>query len=82
MDGSRSAKPGMAKADHVHSQGGSRACLTSRVSHTACRSAWARLIGKVYEVDPPILRHPKGGAFRCLLTIDRPPPGLDPITLN
>jgi hypothetical protein len=52
------------------------------VSHTACRSAWAGLIGKVYEVDPPILRHPKGGAFRCLLTIDRPPPGLDPITLN
>ena len=23
------------------------------VPHAACRSAWARLIAKVYEVDPP-----------------------------
>jgi hypothetical protein len=67
------------------------------VSHAACRSAWARLIAKVYEIDP--LLCPRCGSemrpiavitdpaevrtiLRHLLKIGRAPPGLDPSTLN
>ena len=67
------------------------------VSHAACRSAWARLIAKVYEIDP--LLCPRCGSamrliavitdpaevrtiLRHLLKIGRAPPGLDPSALN
>jgi len=67
------------------------------VSHAACRSAWARLIAKVYEIDP--LLCPRCGSemrliavitnsqevgkiLRHLLKIGRSPPGLDASALN
>jgi hypothetical protein len=67
------------------------------VSHAACRSAWARLIAKVYEIDPLVC--PRCGSemrliavitdpaevrtiLRHLVKIGRAPPGLDPSTLN
>ena len=67
------------------------------VSHAACRSAWARLIAKVYEIDPLVC--PRCGSemrliavitdpaevrkiLRHLLKIGRAPPGLDPSALN
>ena len=67
------------------------------MSHAACRSAWARLISKAYEIDP--LLCPRCGSamslialitdpaelrkiLRHLLTIGRAPPGLDPSVLN
>jgi hypothetical protein len=64
------------------------------VPHAACRSAWARLIAKVYEVDPMLC--PRCGSemklitdppevrriLRHLLKIGRAPPGLDPSALN
>ncbi len=63
----------------------------------ARRSAWARLIAKVYEVDPMLC--PRCGSemklialitdppdvrriLRHLLKIGRAPPGLDPSALN
>lgn len=66
------------------------------VPHAACRSAWARLIAKVYEIDP--LLCPRCGSemrliavitdpaevrtiLRHLLKIGRAPPGLDPSAL-
>jgi hypothetical protein len=67
------------------------------VSHAACRSAWARLIAKVYEIDPLVC--PRCGSemkllavitdpaevrtiLRHLLKIGRAPPGLDASALN
>jgi hypothetical protein len=67
------------------------------IPQRACRSAWARLIAKVYEVDPLIC--PRCGSqmkliavitdpsevrriLRHLLKIGRAPPGLDPNSLN
>ena len=67
------------------------------VSHAACRSAWARLIAKVYEIDPLVC--PRCGSemrliavitdpaevrtiLRHLLKTGRAPPGLDPSVLN
>ncbi len=67
------------------------------VSHAACRSAWARRITKVYEIDP--LLCPRCGSemrliavitdpteahtiLRHLLKIGRAPPGLDAGALN
>ena len=67
------------------------------VSHAACRSAWARLIAKVYETDPLVC--PQCGSemrliavitdsaevstiLRHLVKIGRPPPGLDASALN
>ena len=67
------------------------------VSHAACRSAWARLIAKVYETDPllcprcgsemrliAVITDPAevGKILRHLLKIGRAPPGLDPSVLN
>jgi hypothetical protein len=67
------------------------------VSHAASRSAWARLIAKVYEIDPllcpwcgseilliAVITDPAevGTILRHLLKIGRGPPGLDPSTLN
>jgi hypothetical protein len=71
--------------------------FTCTVPEAACRSAWARLIAKIYEVDPLVCR-------RCfskmrvlavitnpaevkkilhhLIKIGCPPPGLDPTALN
>ncbi len=67
------------------------------VSQAACRSAWARLIAKVYAIDP--LLCPRCGSemrliavisdpsevrtiLRHLVKIGRAPPGLDPSALN
>ena len=67
------------------------------MSHVACRSAWAKLIAKVYETDPLVC--PRCGSemrliaiitdpaevikiLRHLLKIDRAPPGLDASALN
>ena len=67
------------------------------VSHAACRSAWARLIAKVYEIDPLVC--PRCGSemrliavitdpaevrtiLRHLVKIGRAPPGLDASALN
>ena len=66
------------------------------VPHAACRSAWARLIAKVYDADP--LLCPRCGSeirlialtdppevrriLRHLVKIGRAPPGLDPSALN
>jgi Putative transposase len=67
------------------------------VRQRACRSAWARLIAKVYELDP--LMCPRCGSemkliavitdpsevhtiLRHLIKIGRAPPGLDPSSLN
>lgn len=69
---------------------------TQTVPQRACRSAWARLIAKVYEVDPLIC--PRCGSemkliavitdpaevrkiLRHLIKTGRPPPGLDPSSL-
>jgi hypothetical protein len=70
---------------------------TQTVPQRACRSAWARLIAKVYEIDPLIC--PRCGSemkfiavitdpsevrtiLRHLIKIGRAPPGLDPSSLN
>jgi hypothetical protein len=70
---------------------------TPTVPQRACRSAWARLITKVYEVDPLVC--PRCGnrmdliavitdppevrkILRHLLKIGRAPPALDPSSLN
>ena len=37
------------------------------VSHAACRSAWARLIAKVYEIDP--LLCPRCGSEMRLIAV-------------
>jgi hypothetical protein len=67
------------------------------VSHAACRSAWAKLIAKVYEIDPLVC--PRCGSemkliavitdpaevrtiLRHLVKIGRSPPGLDAGALN
>ena len=67
------------------------------VSHAACRSAWARLIAKVYEINP--LLCPRCGSemrliavitdpaevrtiLHHLVKIGRSPPGLDASALN
>ncbi len=62
-----------------------------------CRSAWARLIAKVYEVDPlvclscgaamrvlAVITEPQQvlKILRHLVKIGTPPPGLDPASLN
>ena len=69
----------------------------SEVYPSERRSAWARLIAKVYEVDPlscPSCASPMRvlavitdqtevkKILRHLLKIGRPPPGLDPASLN
>jgi hypothetical protein len=71
--------------------------LRQAVPQLACRSAWARLIAKVYEVDPLIC--PRCGSemkliavitdppevrkiLRHLIKIGRAPPGLDSSSLN
>jgi hypothetical protein len=70
---------------------------TQTVPQRACRSAWARLIAKVYEVDPLICAHCGSEMkliavitdppevrkiLRHLLKIGRAPPGLDSSSLN
>ena len=70
---------------------------TLTVPQCACRSAWARLIGKVYEVDPLICPRCRSEMkliavindptqvrtiLRHLIKIGRAPPGLDPSSLN
>jgi len=70
---------------------------TLTVPPRVCRSAWARLIAKVYEVDPlicprcgsemkliAIITNPSevGTILRHLLKIGRAPPGLDPGSLD
>ena len=67
------------------------------MSHVACRSAWAKLIAKVYETDPlvcprcgsemrPIAVITDPAEVRTILShlvkIGRSPPGLDASTLN
>jgi hypothetical protein len=67
------------------------------VPQRACRSAWAKLIAKVYEVDPLICAHcgsemkliavitnpAEARKIPChLLKTDRAPPGLDQSALN
>ena len=67
------------------------------VPESACRSAWARLIAKIYEVDPlvcprccskmrilSVITDPGEvkKILRHLIKIGRPPPGLDPASLN
>ena len=70
---------------------------TQTVPQRACRSAWARLIAKVYEVDPLICRR-CGSKMKLiavitdpsevrtilhhLIKIERAPPELDPSSLN
>jgi hypothetical protein len=66
------------------------------VTHAACHSSWARLLAKVYEIDP--LRCPRCGSemkpiaiitdpsevrkiLRHLLKIGRAPPGLEAASL-
>jgi hypothetical protein len=66
------------------------------VPQCACRSAWARLIAKVYEVDPlicpwcgsqmkliAVITDPAevGKILRHLVKTGRAPPGLDPSLL-
>jgi hypothetical protein len=70
---------------------------TLAVPQRACRSAWAKLIAKVYEVHPlicarcgsemkliAVVTDPAevGKILRHLLKIGRAPPGLDPSSLN
>jgi len=67
------------------------------VPQSSCRSAWARLIAKVYEIDPLICTRCSSKMrilavitdpgevkkiLRHLVKMGRPPPGLDPSTLN
>ena len=67
------------------------------VPESCCRSAWARLIAKIYEIDPFICPRCSSKMrvlavitdpgevkkiLRHLVKIARPPPGLDPSTLN
>jgi hypothetical protein len=67
------------------------------VPEASCRSAWAKLIAKVYEVDPlvcprcssrmrvlAVITAPAevNKILRHLVKIGRPPPGLDPASLN
>jgi hypothetical protein len=42
------------------------------VPQRACRSAWARLIAKVYEIDPLICRH-CGSEMKLIAVITDPP---------
>jgi hypothetical protein len=73
------------------------AAESTTASHVACLSAWARLIVKVYEIDPLVC--PECGAemrrisiitnpaevrtiLRHLVKIGRSPPGLDASSLN
>lgn len=70
---------------------------TCTLRESASRSAWARLIAKVYEVDPlvcawcgsqmrvlAVITHAAEvkKILRHLIKIGRPPPGLDPSALN
>ena len=70
---------------------------SSKLPESACRSAWARLIAKIYEVDPLVCPRCSSKMrilaviidpaevkkiLRHLVKIGRPPPGLDPSTLN
>jgi hypothetical protein len=70
---------------------------TQTVPQRACRSAWAKLITKVYEVDPlvccrcgsamtviAVITDPPEvrKILRHLVRIGRAPPGLDPSSLN
>jgi len=67
------------------------------VSQAACRSAWARLIAKVYEVDPMLCPRCRSqmkliaviteplhvlGVLRHLARTGKPPPSLDPASLH
>ena len=67
------------------------------VPESSCRSAWARLIARIYEIDPFICPRCSSKMrilalitdpgevkkiLRHLVKIARPPPGLDPSTLN
>jgi len=67
------------------------------VPQSSCRSAWARLIAKVYEIDPlvcprcscrmrilAVITAPAevNKILRYLVKIGRPPPGLNPASLN
>ena len=69
---------------------------TQSVPQRACRSAWARLIAKVYEVDPLICVHCRSEMklitvitdpaevrkiLRHLIKIGRAPPGLDSVSV-
>ena len=70
---------------------------TATVPESACRSAWARLIAKIYDADPLVCPHCSSKMrilavitdpgevkkiLRHLIKIGRPPPGLDPAILN
>jgi hypothetical protein len=66
---------------------------SATVPESACRSAWAKLIAKIYEVDPlvcprcsskmrvlAVITNPAevNKILRHLIKIGRPPPGLEP----
>jgi hypothetical protein len=66
---------------------------SATVPESACRSAWARLLAKIYEVDPLVCPRCSSQMrilavivdpgevkriLRHLIKIGRPPPGLDP----
>ena len=68
-----------------------------RPSATESQAAWARLIAKIYEVDPlrcrkcgsqmrvlALITDPEGvrKILKHLIKIGRPPPGLDPHSVN
>jgi hypothetical protein len=70
---------------------------TQTVPQRACRSAWAKLIAKIYEVDPLVCcrcgsamtviavitdPHEVRKILRHLVKIGRSPPGLGPSLLN
>jgi hypothetical protein len=93
----RHAPQGWKEAHGVADTDSSPQPSSATVPESACRSAWARLIAKVYEIDPLVCPHCSSKMrilavitdpaevkkiLRHLIKIDRPPPGLDLATLN
>jgi hypothetical protein len=86
------------KQDHGEGKGDAeREKPIASVPESACRSAWAKLISRVYDVDPlvcarcgnpmkvlAVITDPSevSKILKHLLKIGRPPPGLDPAAFN
>jgi hypothetical protein len=93
----RHAPAGWKEAHGVSGTDSSPQPSTATVPESACRSAWARLIAKIYDLDPLVCPHCSSKMrilavitdpgevkkiLRHLIKIGRPPPGLDPAILN
>jgi hypothetical protein len=93
----RQAPTGWKEAHGVCGTDSSPQPSTATVPQSACRSAWARLIVKIYDVDPLVCAHSSSKMrilavitdpgevnkiLRHLIKIGRPPPGLHPASRN